>query len=196
MADGTHMRQFEAQLPQVNATVSDLQACVDSLEAGSSRNHDVILSLDQKFEASMNGLARRLDGFMLMFSKMPQVSLPTDFPPKEQPEPILQGNGTNLRTAGSSELEIEPMEENVVERTVERRQEARAASNQPYFPLPKLEILMFDCRNLRWWVRWCQKVFSLYNIPDQQRITLAYACLNDVVDVWFQAWIRLRDNCQ
>lgn len=58
----------------------------------------------------MDGLTRRLDGFMLMFFKMPQVSLPTDFPPEERFDPILHGNGTNLRTAAPFELEIEPME--------------------------------------------------------------------------------------
>ena len=110
----------------MNATVSDLQAQVDSLEAGSSRNHDAILALDRKFEASMDGLATRLDGFMLMLSKLPQVSLSNDFPPKERTDPILQGNGTVPWKAGSSEFEIEPVVigENIVERAVERRQEA------------------------------------------------------------------------
>ena len=112
MADGTWMKQFEAQLQQVNVTVSDLQARVDSLESGSSQNHDVILALDRKFKASMDRLARRLDAFMLMFSKLPQVSLPNDFPSKEQSDPILQGNVTVPRTAGSLEFEIEPRKYN------------------------------------------------------------------------------------
>lgn len=60
------MQLFPMQ--QVNATVSDMQAHIDSLEAGSRINHDAILSLDRKFETSMEGLARRLNGFMLMFS--------------------------------------------------------------------------------------------------------------------------------
>ena len=95
----------------------------------------------------MDGLARRLDGLMLMFSKRPQVSFPNDFPPKERPDPILQGNGTVPRTAGSSEFEIEHavIRETIVERAVERRQEVQVASNQPYFPLSRLEIPMFDC---------------------------------------------------
>lgn len=74
----------------------------------------------------------------------------------------------------------------MVERTVERRQEVQAASDQPYFPLPKLEISMFDCQNPRLCVRRCQKLFTLYNVPDQQVITLTSTYLNDVADVWFQ----------
>jgi len=100
--------------------ISDLQGRVDSLETRSSINHEPILSLDQKFETMdwkletfMDGLARRLDGFMLMFSKLPHVSLP----PRERSDPLLPGNGVIYRAVGSSKFEVElvVVGENVVE---------------------------------------------------------------------------------
>ena len=39
-------------------------------------------------------------------------------------------------------------------------------------------------------------MLALYNIPDQQKVTLASSYLNDVGDAWFQGWIGVRDACQ
>ena len=75
MADGTR--------------ISDLQIRVDSLEAGFSRNHEAISWLDRKLEASVDEINRMLDEIMLMFSKLYQASLPSDFHPKERSDPLL-----------------------------------------------------------------------------------------------------------
>ena len=72
----------------------------------------------------------------------------------------------------------------------------QAAPNQPGFPMPKLEILLFDELNPRWLVRRYERMFSLYNVLDQQRVTLAFAYVNDAGDVWFQGWSRVRGDCQ
>ena len=53
-------------------------------------------------------------------------------------------------------------------------------------PLPEMEILVFDEQKPRWWVRRCERTFSVYNISKQQRVPLAFAYLNDVGDTWFQ----------
>ena len=93
MVDGTLMKYFESQLQQMNSTITDLQWHVNSLEAGSSRNHAAILVMDQKIErvdwrvesieVTMEGLAQKFDGFMIMFAIQPQVSISPDFPPRE-----------------------------------------------------------------------------------------------------------------
>ena len=50
MANSTRMKNFESQLQQVNMTVTDLQLRVNSLEVGSSKNHEAILEMDQNIE--------------------------------------------------------------------------------------------------------------------------------------------------
>lgn len=64
-------------------TVSVLQLRVNSLEPGSSKNHKAILTMDRKnegldwkvgsIEATVEGLSRKFDGFM-MFAKLSQFS--------------------------------------------------------------------------------------------------------------------------
>ena len=39
-------------------------------------------------------------------------------------------------------------------------------------------------------------MFSLYNIQDQQKVTMAAAYLNDVGDAWFQGWSRVKEGYQ
>ena len=46
----------------------------------------------------MNGIHKRLDEFMLIFSKLHQVSIPSDFLSKERSVPLLPRNGVNHRT--------------------------------------------------------------------------------------------------
>jgi len=35
----------------------------------------------------------------------------------------------------------------------------------------------------------------MYNVPDQLKITLASAYLNDIGDAWFQGWIQVKEGC-
>ena len=52
------MKQLEAQVNQVNSLVNNLQTRMEALEGGSSRHHKGIQSLENKLDASMEGLAR------------------------------------------------------------------------------------------------------------------------------------------
>jgi len=38
-------------------------------------------------------------------------------------------------------------------------------------------------------------MFSLYNVAEQHKVTLAAAYLNDAGDVWYQGWSGVRKDC-
>ena len=63
MADGTCNKQFESQMQQVNVTILDLQSRMDSLEAGSNRNHEAILTMDWKFDQKFETLDQKFETF-------------------------------------------------------------------------------------------------------------------------------------
>jgi len=71
-----------------------------------------------------------------------------------------------------------------------KRQGMQVAQSQPHFPMPKLDQPLFEGQNPQCWIRHCEKLFILYQIPEHQKITLASAYLNDVADSWFQGWNR------
>lgn len=79
---------------------------------------------------------------MLMFSGQPQVRISFDFPPKERLEPILSRIGTSNCHDGSSDLEGDPA--TVGEYVSKRRQEMPTHPYHPGFPVPKLELLVFE----------------------------------------------------
>ena len=79
---------------------------------------------------------------------------------------------------------------------MERSLGAPAVPNQPNFPMLKLEIPLFDNQNPRWWVRRCERMFSVYNVPKQQKVTLATTYLNNVGYAQFQRWSRGKEGCQ
>jgi len=37
-------------------------------------------------------------------------------------------------------------------------------------------------------------MFTLYQVPEQQRISLAFAYLNNMGDAWFQGWIGIKEG--
>lgn len=78
---------------------------------------------------------------------------------------ILPCNGAIHQAVGSFEFKEEPTV--MGENRLEKRQEVQAAPNQSCFPMPKMEISLFNGLNLGWWVRRCERMFSLYNILDQ-----------------------------
>ena len=82
----------------------------------------------------------------------------------------------------------------VGENQVERRQKAQIPPHQTGFPVLKLELLVFKGQNPYWWIRMCKKLFSIHQVADDQKVTLALAYLNDVGDVWFQGWFKVGDN--
>ena len=83
----------------------------------------------------------------------------------------------------------------VEENNVERRQRAPVVLYQTGFHALKMEIPLFDSQNPRWSVRRCERMFSIYNVAEQQKVTLVAAYLNDVRDAWFQGWRRVKESC-
>ena len=75
----------------------------------------------------------------------------------------------------------------------------RSSPGNGVFPIgplmPKVEIPQFDVQNSRWWVRRYDRVFSLYNVADTQKMMIAAAHLNDVGDAWYHGWIRVKGDC-
>lgn len=64
----------------------------------------------------------------------------------------------------------------------------QVGQSHPHFPILKLDLPMFEGQNPRWWIRRCEKLLILYQIPEHQEITLASTYLNDVAYSWFQGW--------
>ena len=85
-----------------------------------------------------------------MFSNQAQVRMSPNFPPRERMDPILQGVSNSHRVVGSSEMEIDPTV--VGENGIERRSEIQLNSTHSNFPIPKLELPVFDESKPRWWI--------------------------------------------
>ena len=95
-----------------------------------------------------------------MFSSQNQVRISLDFPPRDRVELILPGHGNNHRTVESLELEGDPA---VVEETpMDKRLEIQIPSQQVGFPVPKLELPTFEGQKPCWWIRRCEKLFSIH----------------------------------
>ena len=61
--------------------------------------------------------------------------------------------------------------------------------------MPRVDIPTFDGVSPQWWLQKCERMFDWYNIPDEQRISLASTYFNEVVDAWYQGCIRQRRDC-
>ena len=96
--------------------------------------------------------------FMMMFTSQTQVRLSPVFLPRERSEPILLSQGVNSRSDGSVKIEIEP--QGVGENEGGMRHGNVTSSNKIGFPMPKMEIPLFNGHNPRWWVRRCEGMFS------------------------------------
>jgi len=128
--------------------------------------------------------------FMLIFSSQVQMRMSLDFPPQERSESILPGTDTSQRMVGSSEVEI-----NLVamgNNEVDRRQKIQVNSTHHNFPVPKLELPVFNEAKPRWWIRQCEKLFEIHQVVEEQKINMPMAYLNDIGDVWHQGWSKVR----
>ena len=68
-------------------------------------------------------------------------------------------------------------------------------SNQIRFPMPKMEIPLFNGHNPRWWVKRYERMFSHIVVAEQQKVTLVAAYLNNTGDALFQGWSGVKENC-
>ncbi|KAL4291221.1 hypothetical protein GQ457_14G001230 [Hibiscus cannabinus] len=66
---------------------------------------------------------------------------------------------------------------------------ADSTSTGIYFPRPKIEIPSFDGTNARGWVRKCDKYFSLFNVPDNQKMEIATMYLVGRAEIWFDSYV-------
>ena len=91
------MKQVEAQINLGLVVVTNLQNQMEALEERSSKHHEAIQSLETKLDALIDGMAKRLDGFLWMFSRILQINLLGDILPKENRDPILEHNESQLK---------------------------------------------------------------------------------------------------
>jgi len=87
---------------------------------------------------------------------------------------------------GNGALEIEVEQDDEVETITRRGREDKFTPPQLGFPMPQMEILVFEGANPRWWIRKCKRLFEWYNVPAERRVALAAAYFDDMVDAWFQ----------
>lgn len=59
---------------------------------------------------------------------------------------------------------------------------------------PKMEFTHFEGKQPQLWVRKCQKIFQIYNIPKEHQVELAAMFLDDKLDVQFKDWKEGRSN--
>ena len=127
---------------------------------------------------------------MVMFAGQNSIRLSPNFPPRERSKPILSGFRETHHVAGTSELGEELTVNG--EDMFEGEQVVQAAQNQSCFPLPKMQIPLFDGISPRWWIRRCERFFQYYNVIECQKVNIAAAYLNDMTDAWYQGWSRMR----
>jgi len=123
-------------------------------------------------------MGAQLQQFMVMFACQNSVRIASDFPPRDRTKPILQNNRMNE----TSEIEVEPKE---VEAMMDKGREVQGNPQHSGFPMPRMEIPVFEGINPRWWLRKCERMFDWYNILEGRRVTLVAAYFNDGVDAWF-----------
>ncbi|KAL4278859.1 hypothetical protein GQ457_03G027370 [Hibiscus cannabinus] len=62
-------------------------------------------------------------------------------------------------------------------------------SGQPHFiPRPKIELQSFDGDNPRGWIRKCEKFFSIFAIPEQNKLEIAAMYLVGRAETWFDGY--------
>ena len=85
MVEGTCSKQVEAKLETMELglqqTQEELNHCWEDITA----TREVVYSREKE----VANLGQRVDGLLKMFSKMSQVSMPENFPPKTVSEPIM-----------------------------------------------------------------------------------------------------------
>ncbi|XP_039056463.1 uncharacterized protein LOC120199464 [Hibiscus syriacus] len=62
------------------------------------------------------------------------------------------------------------------------------------FPKPKIELQLFDGSNPRSWIRKCEKYFSIFTVPELQKLEIAAMYFTGRVDVWFDGYIMKKSR--
>ncbi|KAL4271596.1 hypothetical protein GQ457_13G023790 [Hibiscus cannabinus] len=93
-------------------------------------------------------------------------------------------------------LNIKNPEQQIKTKGMEYEMEERHQSNSPntFIPRPKIELQTFDGENPRGWVRRCQKYFSIFAIPEFQKMEIASMYLVGKAETWFDGYIMQKNK--
>lgn len=105
-----------------------------------------------------SSFGQQLSTILSLFSKIPNASLPADFPPRANTTSILARTRVKQHTP-------KPMTEEQLELVPESS--TRGAIANPYYtPMLRLDIPVFEGDKPRWWIRRCERFFYHYRVTE------------------------------
>ncbi|KAL4281132.1 hypothetical protein GQ457_03G012130 [Hibiscus cannabinus] len=63
-----------------------------------------------------------------------------------------------------------------------------------FTPRPKIELPFFGGSNPRGWIRKCEKYFSIFSVPDSQRLEVAAMYLQGRAETWFDGYVMKKNR--
>ncbi|XP_039066152.1 uncharacterized protein LOC120211739 [Hibiscus syriacus] len=63
-----------------------------------------------------------------------------------------------------------------------------------FLPKPKIELQFFDGTNPRSWIRKCEKYFSIFDVPELQKLEIAAMYFTSKAEVWFDGYIMKKSR--
>ncbi|KAL4378560.1 hypothetical protein GQ457_02G035680 [Hibiscus cannabinus] len=63
-----------------------------------------------------------------------------------------------------------------------------------YLPRPKIEFQTFDGNNPRSWIRKCQKYFSIFEVPESQKLEMGTMYLVGKAETWFDGYVMKKNR--
>ncbi|VFQ71472.1 unnamed protein product [Cuscuta campestris] len=81
---------------------------------------------------------------------------------------------------------------NVSTKTAARSLPMHTEGRHPFSFNPRIELPLFMGGNPREWIKQCGKCFSLFKIPDNQKVTLASIHLEGRAKIWFEGYGQAR----
>ncbi|KAL4347328.1 hypothetical protein GQ457_17G018120 [Hibiscus cannabinus] len=67
-------------------------------------------------------------------------------------------------------------------------------NSQQFIPRPKIELQFFDGDNPRSWVRKCEKFFSIFAVPEVNKVEVASMYLIGKAETWFDGYIMQKNH--
>ncbi|XP_027066512.1 uncharacterized protein [Coffea arabica] len=175
MAESTRFRTLEDQLKKQEARLQEMVDSVASVQAACQ--HQFQEELEQRssrLEALVGSLNQRFDSIELKFNSLLTA--------------MLKEKGCAELETRSSELLLPTPPPHMKLGNPNGAQFAPPENRSKQFTpiLPRLEMPMFAAGNPREWLRKCQKYFTNYQIPDNQKVEMVEMFLEGKADNWFQ----------
>ena len=89
---------------------------MEAMELGLLQTQEVVshgreesIATQESVQRDLDTFGQRINNIFNMLSKLPQFSLPEDFPPRSTTDPILPSNGIIHRASGLQEAEDLPI---------------------------------------------------------------------------------------